>query len=70
MLWQIHLIRGDGLWRPTPGGSALNCALTVGLIGGPVPLVSALSSDSFGNLPGDRLSEYNVKLRLNFRSEA
>ena len=62
--------RGQRLFEAYPGGSTLNCALAVGLMGSPVLYVSTISSDSYGDLLVDRLSECNVRLRPNFRSEA
>ncbi|HCL69305.1 MAG TPA: hypothetical protein DIC49_07285 [Gammaproteobacteria bacterium] len=62
--------RGQRLFEACPGGSTLNCALAVGLMGSPVLYVSTLSSDSYGDLLVDRLSECNVRLRPNSRSEA
>ena len=58
------------LFEAFPGGSTVNCALAVGLMGSPVLYVSNISTDSFGDLLVDRLSECNVRLRPNSRSEA
>jgi fructokinase len=62
--------RGKRLFEAYPGGSTLNCALAVGLMGSPVLYVSTLSTDSYGDLLVDRLSECDVRLRPNSRSLA
>ena len=40
--------RGQRLFEAYPGGSTLNCAVAVGLMGSPVLYVSTMSSDSYG----------------------
>ena len=62
--------RGQHLFEACPGGSTLNCALAAGLMGSPVLYVSTLSTDSYGDLLVDRLSECNVRLRPSSRSAA
>ena len=62
--------RGQHLFEACPGGSTLNCALAAGLMGSPVLYVSTLSTDSYGDLLVDRLSECNVRLRPSSRSVA
>ena len=62
--------RGQRLFEACPGGSTLNCALAAGQLGSQVLYVSTLSTDSYGDLLVNRLTECHVSLRADARSSA
>ncbi|MGB0253015.1 MAG: PfkB family carbohydrate kinase, partial [Litorivicinaceae bacterium] len=62
--------RGQRLFEACPGGSTLNCALAAGQLGSQVLYVSTLSTDSYGDLLANRLTECHVSLRTDARSSA
>ena len=62
--------RGQRLFEACPGGSTLNCALAAGQLGSQVLYVSTLSTDSYGDLLINRLTECHVSLRADARSSA
>ena len=62
--------RGQRLFEACPGGSTLNCALAAGQLGSQVLYVSTLSTDSYGDLLVNRLTECHVSLRTDARSSA
>ena len=62
--------RGQRLFEACPGGSTLNCALAAGQLGSQVLYVSTLSTDFYGDLLAERLTECHVSLRADARSSA
>ena len=62
--------RGNQTYEACPGGSTLNCALATSLLGSSVLYVSTLSTDTYGQLLVDRLTECGVRVPEKARSNA
>jgi len=62
--------RGQRVFEAYPGGSTFNCAVAAGLLGSQVLYVSTLSTDPYGDLLVNRLTECNVQIRPDARSDA
>lgn len=60
---------GGECFRPSPGGSPFNTAITLGRLAVPTAYLSKLSRDFFGDMLAERLSENGVDIRRVQRSD-